>query len=100
MLESSRARQTRSGTVTVGDVTLRSSLEQPAWLYVSPSGDTVVAACHGPEPAGIELDLPSGQVSLDSARSALITWTRDGVTLDTIGLQGEPRIDGNRLVSP
>ena len=72
MLKSSRAEQSKKGRIEVDGVALKTREGQAAWLYVSPSGETVAAAYHGPEPSAFHLQLKnlekgSNLESVDSA---------------------------------
>lgn len=97
MLKSLRADQSKTGRIEVDGVTLETRKGQAAWLYVSPSGETVAAAYHGPEPSAFDLQLREGSVHLDSLEMGLVVWEKRGVSLETIGLKGEPRIMGNSI---
>ncbi|MBC9868086.1 MAG: hypothetical protein F7O42_09465 [Opitutae bacterium] len=97
MLKSSRAEQSKKGRIEVDGVTLKTRKGQTAWLYVSPSGETVAAAYHGSEPSAFDLQLEEGSVQLDSLKMGLVVWEKRGVSLETIGLKGEPRVVGNSI---
>lgn len=93
MLESQRVRQSREGTITVGNVTLTTRPGDPAWLAVPVSGDTLVAAYHGPSPSPITIEGARGKMTLPSVETALITWGPEGVQVNGIGVVGEPTIE-------
>jgi hypothetical protein len=97
MLESPLARQSRTGTVQVGETTL-SSGKQPAWLFVSPKENLVVAAYHGPDVAPLTLKLPEGSVELDGIGTGTVIWDNGNVSVEGLGLKGAPRVTGGRLI--
>lgn len=97
MLQSARALQSRSGKIEIDGVKLTTKSGEPAWLYVSPDRETIAAAYHGPDLSSLELDLPEGGVRIERLKKGLVVWQKEGVTVDTIGMVGNPEIRGNQL---
>lgn len=97
MLESPIARQSRNGRVQVGEVTLTCG-KQPAWLFVSPKKNLVVAAYHGPDVGPLTLKLPEGSVELDGIGTGMVIWDNGNVSVEGLGVKGTPRVTGGRLV--
>ena len=97
MLESPIARQSRTGTIQVGEVTLTCG-NRPAWLFVSPRQNLVVAGYHGPESAPLILQLPEGFVELDGISTGMVVWDHGKVTVEGLGVRGDPRVTGGQLM--
>ena len=96
MLESPIARQSRDGTVSVGEATL-SCGNEAAWLLALPEDNTWVAAYHGQQPAPFTLTVPDGSIEIDAMGAGTIVWRGGEVTIDALDLQGSPRINGGHL---
>lgn len=96
MLESSVARETRSGSVTVGDATLTCGPEA-AWLFACPAKRRWVAAYHGARPAPLRLIVPDGSVEVEAMGTGTVLWDEGLVNVDAVGLQGTPSIMGGKL---
>lgn len=97
MLESPIARQSRTGKIQIGETTLTSG-KQPAWLFVSPKKNLVVAAYHGPDIRRLKLKLPKGSVELDGIGTGMVIWDNGNVSVEGLGLKGTRRVKGGRLV--
>ena len=97
MLESSYAKQNKSGKIKIGDVELHFSEGNAAWLYVSPDGETIAAAYHGPAPSPFKLVHPDFSVDLSSLECGMVVWKAGLVSIDAIALKGKPGIKGARL---
>ena len=97
MLDSSVAKQSRSGTLEIGEAKLRCG-QHPAWLFSCPDTNTYVAAYHGPEAAPLTLYLPDGKVEIPSLTSGLIVWKEGKVTIRALDVPGEPTITGGARV--
>jgi hypothetical protein len=97
MLESPVARQSMSGSVSVGDASL--ACGGPAWLFASPATRRWVAGCHASAPAPLRLVTPEGSVEVDAMGQGTVAWDRGAVTVDALGVRGSPRVSGGRLVS-
>jgi len=95
MLESPAARQTGSGEVAVGGAVLRCG-EHPAWLFADPDSRTWAAGYHGP-PAPLMLTVPGGEVRLGAMGSGTVVWEDGAVTVEAVGLEGAPRVEGGQL---
>lgn len=93
MLRSAIARQDRSGEIELGKARLRCG-KSPAWLLAIPESELWVAAYHGPETAELALELPEGQVRIVELKAGTVVWDKGQVTIDAIGLRGEPEITG------
>ncbi len=93
MLDSPLALESRSGLIELGDARL-SCGSSAAWLVAVPEADLWVGAYHGPEVAELTLDLGGKQVQLESLEAGLVLWDKGHVTIDALGLQGEPRVVG------
>ena len=98
MLRSRYAAENTEGVVEVNGVRLETAPNHPAWLYVSPTQDTVVAAYHGPTPSPMRLHLPQGNVTLDSLESGLVVWQQGEVSVEAIGLRSPPEISRGTLI--
>ena len=97
MLESKFALQNRKGKIDINGNILTCSA-QPAWLYASPDGRTVVASYHGPGPSSVQLKTAGGgELNIKSLKGGLIVWQDDKVTIEAIGLQGQPEIKKGKL---
>jgi hypothetical protein len=97
MLESPVARQSMSGSVSVGDASL--ACGGPAWLFASPATRRWVAGCHSTTPAPFRLVTPEGSVEIEAMGEGTVAWDRGAVTVDALGVRGSPRISGGRPVS-
>tara|TARA_A100001037_G_scaffold295158_1_gene313929 strand:- start:2083 stop:4170 length:2088 start_codon:yes stop_codon:yes gene_type:complete len=97
MLDSRYAHQSRSGRIQISDVTLITKKDAAAWLYVSPDGQTIAAAYHGPTPSHLELVHRNFRVSLKSLECGTVVWAGGQVSVDAIGLTSEPAIAGSSL---
>jgi hypothetical protein len=97
MLESRYAKQSKSGKIKIGDVELNFSEGNTAWLYVSPDGEKIAAAYHGPTPSPLNLVHPEFSVDLSSLECGMVVWENGRVSMDAIALKGEPEIKGARL---
>ena len=98
MLRSAIARQDRSGEIELGKARLRCG-QSPAWLLAIPEAELWVAAYHGPETAEFALELPDGQVRIEELKAGTVVWDKGQVTIDAIGLRGEPEITGAHRAS-
>jgi len=96
MMESSVARQNRTGRVTVGDVSLSCGPEA-GWLFAPPGTNTVVAGYHGLKPAPLTLTLPNGKVEIESMSTGTIVWKDGRVSVDAIDLSGSPLVEGGHV---
>ena len=97
MLESSIARQTRTGEVAVGGAELSCGPEA-AWLYAQPEEERWAAAYHGPQAAPLVLDTPQGKVEIESLSAGLVVWNRGKVSVTALGLTGTPTVTGGTLI--
>ncbi|MCY4061279.1 MAG: hypothetical protein OXG53_02805 [Chloroflexi bacterium] len=93
MLASPVALESRSGRIELGSARL-SCGGHPAWLVAIPDADLWVGAYHGPEASALTLDLAGKQVHLESLEAGIVLWDKGQVTVDALGLQGEPRTVG------
>ena len=93
MLASPVALESRSGLIELGSARL-SCGGNPAWLAAIPAADLWVGAYHGPEASALTLDLKEKQVHLESLEAGIVLWDKGHVTIDALGLQGEPRVVG------
>lgn len=93
MLSSAIARQDRSGEIELGKARLRCG-KSPAWLLAMPKAQLWVGAYHGPKAAEFALELPDGQVRIEELEAGTVVWDKGRVTIDAIGLRGEPEIRG------
>ena len=91
MLESPIAKQNRSGEVRVGDATLTCGKES-AWLYANPDTKRWVAGYHGQEATPIKLSLPEVDIEIEKMGTGTILWDKGELSINAIGLEGEPRI--------
>ena len=96
MLDSRVARETRTGSVTVGDATLRCG-KDAAWLFASPGTKRWVAAYHGQTPAPLTLTVPDGKVEIDAMGVGTVVWDDGCITVEAVGLQGMSKVTGGRL---
>ena len=95
-LQSENAIESDSGQLTLGNVKLNCG-KNTAWLYVSPDGQTAVAAYHGPVSASLELTLPKGFVKLPSLSAGIVIWDHGKVSVDALDLKGEISVKGGKL---
>ncbi len=98
MLESPVARENRTGQVTVGGAHLTCG-QAAGWLFACPEKQRWVAAYHGVQPAPLTLELPDGKVEVDAMAAGTIVWDKGQVTVEAVGLQGQPRVTGGVLRS-
>ena len=94
MLESRYAKQSKSGKIKIDDVELNFSEGNAAWLYVSPDGEKIAAAYHGPTPSPLNLVHPDFSVDLSSLECGMVVWEDGRVSIDAIALEGKPGIKG------
>ncbi len=97
MLSSPVAIEGRSGLLELGGARLRCGTGA-AWLVGIPEAELWVAAYHGPDAAALTLELPSGQVHLESLEAGMVIWDKGRVTVDAAGLETEPVASGARAV--
>ncbi|MEX0320975.1 MAG: hypothetical protein AB3N63_02375 [Puniceicoccaceae bacterium] len=97
MLESRFARQSKSGHIEIGDVSLCTSGKNSAWLYVSPDGSKIVAAYNGPEPSALKLEGPTFNLELSALKGGMIIWENGVIDIDAIDLEGKPKLTGAKL---
>ena len=95
MLESPLARQNRSGRVVVGEAVLSCGPEA-GWLFAQPDRRLWVAGYHGSQPAPLRLTTPDGEVDLAGITVGTVVWQQGAVTVEALGLQGEPEITVRR----
>ena len=93
MLASPVARESRSGRIELGQARL-SCGRDAAWLVGIPEADLWVGAFHGPEASPLTLDIGEKQVRLESLKAGLVVWDKGHVTIDALGLRGEPQVVG------
>ena len=93
MLASPVALEGRSGLIELGDARL-SCGRNAAWLVAIPETDLWVAAYHGLEASALTLDIAEKQVHLESLEAGIVLWDKGHVTIEALGLQGEPRVLG------
>ena len=93
MLASPVALECRSGRIELGSARL-SCGANAAWLVAVPDADLWVGAYHGPEASALTLDLAEKQIHLDSLHAGIVRWDKGHVTIEALGLQGEPRVVG------
>jgi hypothetical protein len=98
MLESPIARESRTGRVQVGDVTLICG-KQAAWLFVPPKKRLMVAAYHGPEAAPLTLKGPEGSVEIEALGTGMVIRDNGRVTVEGLNLKGTSRVTGGRLAA-
>lgn len=98
MLESPMARQNDAGLVEVGDAVLRCG-KAPAWLLSAPEHRLWVAGYHG-APAPLRLTTPEGDVDIQAMGIGMVVWREGKVTVEAVGLEGLPRVQGGTLVAP
>lgn len=91
MLESPIAKQNRSGEVRVDDAILTCGKES-AWLYANPDTKRWVAGYHGQEAMPIKLSLPDVDIEIEKMGTGTILWDNGELSINAIGLEGEPRI--------
>ena len=93
MLASPVALESRSGSIELGSARL-SCGRNAAWLVAVPESDLWVGAYHGPEASALTLDLAEKGVHLESLEAGIVLWDKGHVTIEALGLQGEPRVAG------
>jgi hypothetical protein len=98
MLESPVARESRSGHVEVGEASLDCG-QGAGWLWANPKKNRWVAGYHGQEPAPLTLHVPDGEVHLEGIRLGTIIWDNGAVTIEGIGLSGQPQVRGGQVKS-
>ena len=103
MLESAVARQSRSGEIRLGGAVLQwhalagapgggSQELAPAWLFACPESGRWAAGYTGSQPVALSLALPGGQVEVQAMAVGTVVWDQGQVSVDAVGLQGEPKI--------
>jgi hypothetical protein len=97
MLESRYAKQSKSGSIRVGDVELRFNEGNAAWLYVSPDGKKIAAGYHGPAPSPLHLTHPEFSLDLHSLECGTVVWENGIVDVEAHALKEKPRIKGARF---
>lgn len=97
MLSSAIARQNRSGVIELGDARLQCG-KHAAWLVALPEAGLWVGAYHGPARSAFTLEVPDGQVHIESLTAGLVVWDQGQVTVDAIGLHSEPVVKGAKSV--
>ncbi|MFY0654952.1 MAG: hypothetical protein JXQ96_23175 [Cyclobacteriaceae bacterium] len=97
MLQSKYAIESASGLLNIGSVKLTCGKE-PAMLYVSPDEQTIVASYMGKSAAPFKLVYPIGELQIEEIQSGIIIWDKGKVTIESIGLVGNPLISGGDLV--
>lgn len=97
MLESTVARQNRSGQVTVGDAHL-SCGQEAGWLMACPEKNLYAAGFHGLQPTPLTLEVPGGKVEVDAMGTGTVVWDGGKVRVEAVSLQGNPRVTGGELV--
>lgn len=98
MLESRIARQNRDGLVKVGEAVLTCGKEA-AWLFAPPETGRYVAAYHGQVPAPLTLTVPGGRVDVEAMAVGTVVWDNGRVSVEAVGLEGTPKIEGGRLIA-
>ena len=98
MLISPTALENRSGNIEVGNARLRCG-QDAAWLVGVPEADLWVGAYHGPERSPFTLEVPDGQVQIDSLEAGMVVWDKAQVTIDAVGLQDAPQAIGAKSVN-
>lgn len=93
MLASPIALQNRSGQLEVGGARLQCG-EGAAWLLGLPEAELWVGAYHGPDAASFTLEVPDGEVQIETIEAGLVVWERGRVAIDALGLQAEPAVVG------
>jgi hypothetical protein len=97
MLESPIARETRTGQITVGDAELQCGKEA-GWLFASPETKRWAAGYEGLTPAPLTLTVPGGKIEIDAVTVGTVFWDNGNVTVDAVGMKGNPRITGGQLI--
>jgi hypothetical protein len=95
MLESPVARETRTGHVTVGDAQLQCGKEA-GWLFGSTDTNRWVAGYDGLMPAPLTLAVPGGEVEIGAIQVGTVVWDNGKVTVDAVGIDGPPRVTGDK----
>ncbi|MBN1247036.1 MAG: hypothetical protein JXC32_05220, partial [Anaerolineae bacterium] len=95
MLEAPMAKETRTGHIATGEAALdwgdtAAGDQGPGWLFVSPETGRYVAAYHGLHPVPLTLTVPEGKVEIQAMATGVVVWDRGDVSVDAVGLQGEP----------
>jgi hypothetical protein len=98
MLESSIARETRSGEAVVGKARLCCGHEA-GWLLACPERSCWVAGYHGLTPAPLELTVPGGRVSVEAMGTGTVVWDGGRVHIEAVSLVGVPTVRGGVLGS-
>lgn len=97
MLSSPVAIESRSGSLELGGARMRCG-NGAAWLVSVPEAELWVAAYHGPDAAALTLELPTGQVHLESLEAGMVVWNKGRATITAAGLETEPNVIGARSV--
>ena len=99
MLESRYAKQSISGHIEIDDVSLSTSGKNSAWLYVSPEGNKIAAAYHGPEQSDLILTGPSFKLEIPALKGGIIVWENGIINIEATGLEGKPKLKGAKLIN-
>ncbi len=98
MLESAVARQSRSGRIELGGARLTTKSGNAAWLVCLPEAELWAVAYHGLEESALTLDIGERQVHIERLDAGIVVWNRGRVTIEALGLHGEPRVVGAESV--
>ncbi len=97
MLNSPIARQDRSGCIELGGARLLTG-RGAAWLLALPEADLWAAAWHGSGEAPLSLELPAGDLRIESLGAGLIVWEAGEVTIEALDMRAEPLATGAKSV--
>jgi len=97
MLDAPMARQTRTGSVSIGEATLTCG-HDAAWLIAMPERNLWAAAYHGTQSALLRLSLPVGTVEIAEMGTGFVIWDNGRVTVEALDMTGSPQISGGHLV--
>ena len=98
MLTSPVALENRSGCIELGKARLKCGSDA-AWLVGVPEAELWVGAYHGPERSPFTLEVPDGQVQIDSLEAGMVVWDKGQVTIDAVGLQAGHKVTGAKSVN-
>ena len=98
MLTSPVAIENRSGNIELGNARLHCG-NDAAWLVGIPEAELWVGAYHGPGESAFTLEVPDGQVQIESLEAGMVVWDRGHVTIDAVGLQSAPNVIGAKHVN-
>ncbi|QLE02441.1 hypothetical protein HX109_13065 [Galbibacter sp. BG1] len=91
MLQSKWAIENRTGKIDLNGCSLATLSENAAWLYTSPSGNTVVAGYHGTAPSPLYLKLADGSsIEIPQMEQGIIIWEKGKVSIDALGIHKKP----------